>query len=198
MIDHRSSRGGRAITVLICALLAAMLQSAAAHHAFNPQLDTEGEQAFAVLEGSVRVFRVVNPHGVLIVNVPDADGEVTPWLIELNPATQLSREGWTDDIAPVGARVSVAVAMSSSQNRGRLRALLVHAEDTPEPAQLFVAYGIRGDTPVMRRLRERLPSCGIINEDVGRTACFSIDSAALSALAEEFPGPMGFVMAASE
>ena len=136
--------------------------------------------------------------GVLIVNVTDAAGETTPWLIELNPATQLSREGWTDDIAAAGDRVTVAVALSGNQNRGRLRALLVHADDSTEPAQLFVSYGIRGDTPVMRRLRERLPSCGAINEEIGRTACFRIDSAAMNELAMEYPGPMGFVMEATQ
>jgi hypothetical protein len=50
----------------------------------------------------------------------------------------------------------------------------------------------------MRRLRDRLPSCGIINEDIGRTACFRIDAAAMNALNDEFPGHFGFVLDSQE
>lgn len=183
---------------LLLVVLAVISNEASAHHAFNPQLDANGEQSFAILDGSVRVFRIINPHGALIVNVTDESGDTSAWLVELNPATQLTREGWTDDIVDPQGRVTVAVALSNTANRGRLRALLVHSDSPEEAARLFVSYGIRGDTPVMRRLRERLPSCGIINEDIGRTACFVVDSAALRALEQEFPGPMGYVMETNE
>ncbi|HMB74029.1 MAG TPA: DUF6152 family protein [Gammaproteobacteria bacterium] len=175
-------------------VLAAWSLGASAHHAFDPLLDAEGEQTFAVIDGSVRVFRIVNPHGALIVNVTDESGATTPWLIELNPATQLAREGWTNDMVDAEDRVTVAVALSRQHNRGRLRALLVHPDDAEAPARLLVSYGIRGDTPVMRRLQERLPGCGILNEEYGRTACFLVDAAALRDLEQEFAGPMGYVM----
>ena len=179
-------------------LLAAWTITASAHHAFDPLRDSEGRQSYAVVDGTVRVFRIVNPHGVLIVNVAGESGEATPWLIELNPATQLAREGWTDDIVAVQDRVSVALALSRAKNRGRLRAMLIHPSESGKAARLFVAYGIRGDTPVMQRLRERLPSCGSLNEEIGRTACFLIDADVLRKLEAEFPGPMGYVMEDSE
>jgi hypothetical protein len=184
--------------IVLFACIASWSSVASAHHAFNPQLDAGGRQAFAVIDGLVRVFRIVNPHGVLIINVADESGETAPWLIELNPATQLTREGWTDAMVSAQDRVTVAVALASTANRGRLRALLVHPTASDNAFRLFVSYGIRGDTPVMRRLRERLQSCGIISEDIGRTACFRFDAGALRALEQEFPGPMGYVMDAVE
>jgi hypothetical protein len=79
-------------------------------------------------------------------------------------------------------------------NRGRLRAILVHGETADADAELLVAYGIRGDTPVMLRLRERLPTCGTIDASYNRTECFRISPQALAALDAEFPDHMGYVL----
>ena len=147
-----------------------------------------------VIEGSVRAFRVINPHGALIVNVTDEAGSTEDWLVELSPATQLAREGWTDGLLAPEDKVAVVVIRSRTPHRGRLRALLVPGKSEEEPAQLLVSYGIRGDTPVMRRLRERHPICGTIDASYQRTECFSLDAQALRALEEEFPGPMGYVL----
>ena len=195
------SRGRRTqwMRSIVALLAAATLPCAAtAHHSFDPLFDAEGEEAIGVIDGSARVFRILNPHGALIVDVTDALGETTPWLVELSPATQLAREGWTDDMVGHEAHVTVAVGLSRSPNRGRLRALLVHSDRDNKTAILLVSYGIRGDTPVMRRLRERLPLCGAIDATQGRTECFRVDAAALSALEAEFPGPMGYVMPAED
>lgn len=188
----RRAQRMRSIIGLLAA--AALPCGAIAHHSFDPLFDADGEEAIGVIDGSVRVFRILNPHGALVVDVTGASGDTTPWLIELSPATQLAREGWTDDMVDPEARVTVAVGLSRTPNRGRLRALLVHADRDGEPATLLVSYGIRGDTPVMRRLRERLPACGAIDSSHGRTECFLIDAAALRALEAEFPGRMGYVM----
>ena len=63
-----------------------------------------------------------------------------------------------------------------------------------EAARLLVSYGIRGDTPTMIRLRERLPICGTIDQSYNRTECFLIDDQAMTALNDEFPGEMGYVL----
>jgi len=165
-----------------------------AHHSFDGLFTPDGKEVIQVIDGSVRVFKIINPHGALIVNVPDETGDTQGWLVELNPRSQLAREGWTDDMLSVEDKVTVAVIRSSTPNRGRLRALLVHGDDENEAAQLLVSYGIRGDTPVMRRLRDRLPVCGTIDSSYQRTECFRVDPEALSALEEEFPGSMGYVM----
>ena len=179
---------------MLLAALAAWTLPGAAHHSFPALLTEDGEEVIEVLEGTVRVFRILNPHGALIVDVPDEAGENEGWLIELSPASQLAREGWSDDMLDAGDPVSVAVYRSRTPGRARIRALLMHGKGEGGAARLLVSYGIRGDTPVMRRLRERVPTCGIIDQSFQRTECFRIDAEAERALAEEFPGPMGYVM----
>ena len=185
---------GGFVTLVFLGALWSWPPSASAHHSFNALRTAEGEEVLEVIEGSVRAFRVINPHGALIVDVTDEAGSTEGWLVELSPATQLAREGWTDGLLAPEDKVAVAVIRSRTPNRGRLRALLVPGKSEEEPAQLLVSYGIRGDTLVMRRLRERLPICGTIDASYQRTECFSLDAQALRALEEEFPGPMGYVL----
>lgn len=166
-----------------------------AHHSFDPLLTPDGKEVIEVIDGTVRVFRILNPHGALIVNATDEAGETTGWLVELSPATQLAREGWTDDMVAAGDPVSVAIARSRTPNRGRLRALLIRpSADHAGAGQLLVSYGIRGDTPVMHRLRDRLPVCGTIDASFQRTECFVVNAESLRKLEQEFPGQMGYVM----
>ena len=167
--------------------------AAQAHHSLQWLLDENGERVIAVLEGEVRAYRIANPHGVLIVAAPNAEGEAQNWLIDLNPATQLTREGWTDDLIEPGDKVTVAVNRILQPKRGALRALLIHGKSDGAPDELYVAYGIRGDSPIMRRLQERLPTCGTIDRSYMRTECFVLDDNATAALEEEFPGSMGYI-----
>ena len=177
---------------LVASGIVAASSSSVAHHSFNTALTPEGEEIVDVVTGTVRVLRILNPHSALIVNVPNESGESDGWLMEISPATQLAREGWTDDMVEAGDTVSVSFFVSQTPNRGRLRALLIHGEAADDPDELYVSYGIRGDTPVMRRLRERLPVCGRIDASYQRTECFVIDAEAMAALEAEFPGPMGY------
>ncbi len=180
--------------VLVMIAIASSIPSAAAHHSFDSMLTPDGEEVIGAIEGTVRVFRVLNPHGALIVDVPGETGDPDGWLLELSPATQLAREGWVDEMLSPGDRVSVSYFASNTANRGRLRALLIHGKTPGAAAELYVSYGIRGDTPVMRRLRERLPVCGRIDASYQRTECFVIDEEAMAALEAEFSGDMGFVV----
>lgn len=183
----------------VLALLAAYLfvgwsQPVQSHHSFVSRTTADGEQVVEVIEGSVRIFKILNPHGALVIDAVDAAGNTEGWLLELSPAAQLRREGWTEDMVGPGDRVTVSIFPSVTANRARLRALLIHGREDGEPGRLLVSYGIRGDTPIMRRLRERLPVCGTIDQSYQRTECFSIDAEAARALAQEFPEPMGYVL----
>ncbi len=179
----------------IVAILAAVAWShpAASHHSFSALQTPEGGDAVYAFEGTVRAFRILNPHGALIIDTVDEAGNSDAWLIELSPAAQLAREGWHDDLVAPGDAVTVSIFPAVTPNRARLRALQIPGRAEGEPAQLFVSYGIRGDTPIMRRLRERLPVCGLIEPGFDRTECFLIDAEAAANLEEEFPGPMGYV-----
>lgn len=197
--DHSNARVPRSpIKVFFMSSVASAIVAASslsvAHHSFNTLLTPEGEETIDVVTGTVRVLRILNPHSALIVNVPNDSGESDGWLMEISPATQLAREGWTDDMVSPGDTVSVSFFVSQTPNRGRLRALLIHGKSAGDPDELYVSYGIRGDTPVMRRLRERLPVCGRIDASYQRTECFVIDDEATDALDAEFPGVMGYVV----
>ena len=147
-------------------------QPAFSHHSFSALQTPEGEDAIFVLNGTVRIFRILNPHGALIIDAVDEAGNSEGWLLELSPASQLAREGWHEEIVAPGDEVTVSIFPASTPNRARLRALLIPGSVEGEPQQLLVTYGIRGDTPVMRRLKERLPVCGTIDPRFQRTECF--------------------------
>ena len=184
---------GEVITLVFLGALVSWPLLGSAHHSFTNLLTEDGKEAIAVIEGSVRVFRILNPHGAMIVDARTEDGSTEGWLLELSSAATLHREGWTDDMMSAGDEVSVSIFPASAPNRARLRAVLIHPK-ADEAARLVVSYGIRGDTPIMRRLRERLPVCGTIDTSRARTECFLVDADALHALETEFPGPMGYVM----
>ncbi|MFP6829999.1 MAG: DUF6152 family protein [Gammaproteobacteria bacterium] len=192
-LEQRRSRGW--LTVSTCAVVfTAWLQPATAHHSFAPALTEDGEELIEIFEGSIEIYRLLNPHTALIVNATNESGLVEDWLVELSSLASLVREGWTDDSLSAGDTVTMAVLRSHAPYRGRLRAVLVHGATEDDAGRLLVAYGIRGDTPIMRRLQERLPVCGNIDPRLGRTQCFLVDAQSLLALEAEFPGEMGYVM----
>jgi len=182
------------LSLLLVYMVVGWPQPAQSHHSFVTRTTPDGEDAIEVVEGAVRIFRILNPHGALVIDAVDAAGNTEGWLLELSPAAQLAREGWTEDMVGPGDAVSVSIFPSVTANRARLRALLIHGKAAGEPGRLLVSYGIRGETPIMQRLRARLPVCGTIDASYRRTECFLIDDDAASALAQEFSGPMGYVM----
>ena len=192
-LRQRRLRGGFIISVFAAAFMT-WLQPATAHHSFAPSLTEEGEEVIEIFDGSIEIYKLLNPHTALIVNATNESGVVEDWLVELSSLASLIREGWTDDSLSAGDKVTIAILRSRTPYRGRLRAVLVHGATDEEAGRLLVAYGIRGDTPVMRRLRERLPLCGNIDPRLDRTQCFLADAQALRELEQEFPGKMGYVM----
>lgn len=192
LVERRLSRGF--VVSVFAAVSMAWLPPATAHHSFAPALTEQGEEVIEIFEGSIEIYKLLNPHTALIVNAINENGVVEDWLVELSSFASLVREGWTDDSLSAGDKVTIAILKSRAPYRGRLRAVLVHGATDEEAARLFVAYGIRGDTPIMRRLQERLPICGNIDPRLNRTQCFLADTQALRKLKEEFPGHMGYVM----
>ena len=166
-------------------------RQAISHHSFAQRVAGE-LQSIEIFDGVIELYKLLNPHSALIVSV--ADGADEDWLVELSSASTLVREGWTEDFLSPGDQVSIAILASRTPNRGRLRAMLVHGPDASAVSRLIVAYGIRGDTPVMSRLRARLGTCEGIEGKLRRGECFLVDPAALQALEQEFPGEMGYIL----
>ena len=95
-------------------LLSAFLVSLGhAHHSVVSVYDME---TTVDIVGVVTEFRLVNPHGTLLIDVKAESGEIEKWRIELPGALSLARRGWTGETIPVGVMLTVN---GSPSRRGR-------------------------------------------------------------------------------
>lgn len=79
--------------------------TAAAHHSFAVYFDNDRP---VTVEGVVSSFRFTNPHGLVVVDVTDADGQVHSWRAETNAPVVLQRRGWTRTSLRAGQRVTLS------------------------------------------------------------------------------------------
>ncbi len=87
--------------------LAGLLLAAApiwAHHAFAAEFDA---QKPVKLRGTVAKVEFINPHSWIHIDVKDADGKVTRWMVEGGSPNALFRRGVTKDALPQGTEISV-------------------------------------------------------------------------------------------
>jgi hypothetical protein len=93
---------------LVLALGAASLLMAAApvwaHHAFAAEFDA---QKPVKLKGTVVKVEFINPHSWIHMDVRDADGKVTRWMVEGGSPNALFRRGVTKDTLPQGTEIAV-------------------------------------------------------------------------------------------
>ena len=59
------------------------------------------------IEGVIRDFKFVNPHGRLLLDVINESGGAEVWDCELNVAASAARNGWTTDLFQAGQRITV-------------------------------------------------------------------------------------------
>ena len=86
---------------------AAMLLAAVptwAHHAFAAEFDAKKP---VKLEGTVTKMEWINPHAWIHVDVKNADGSVTNWMVEGGTPNTLLRRGFTKDSLQPGTVVIV-------------------------------------------------------------------------------------------
>jgi hypothetical protein len=87
--------------------IAGLLMAAApmwAHHAFAAEFDA---QKPVKLKGTVAKVEFINPHSWIHMDVKDADGKVTRWMVEGGSPNALFRRGVTKDALPQGTEISV-------------------------------------------------------------------------------------------
>ena len=89
---------------------------ALAHHSFAVFDHTRT----LTIKGSVTKFQWTNPHGFLEVDVPEADGTVKPYTIELTSVNMMSRTGWRSNMIKAGDKVKATVAPLLSGQPGGL------------------------------------------------------------------------------
>jgi hypothetical protein len=75
-----------------------------AHHAFAAEFDAKRP---VKLRGTVTKMEWINPHAWIHVDVKDADGKVTSWMIEAGTPNTLFRRGFTKDSLAVGTEILV-------------------------------------------------------------------------------------------
>jgi hypothetical protein len=108
-----------ALLGLTAALLAAgplLSGPALAHHSFA-MFDRQKE---VTLKGTVKEFQWTNPHSFIEIEVPDAQGVVTPYSIEMNSPNNLTRQGWKSTALKPGDKVTVVMNPLRDGSKGGL------------------------------------------------------------------------------
>lgn len=75
-----------------------------AHHAFAAEFDASKP---VKLKGTVSKMEWINPHAWLHIDVKDADGKVTTWMIEAAAPNSLLRRGFTKYSLATGTELLV-------------------------------------------------------------------------------------------
>ena len=75
-----------------------------AHHSFAVYFDSTKD---VKVTGKVTAFRFTNPHGTIVLDVTDAQGNVREWRAETNAPVVLQRRGWTRDSIRAGETITV-------------------------------------------------------------------------------------------
>jgi Family of unknown function (DUF6152) len=86
---------------------------ALAHH--SPAVFDRSRQI--TIAGTVTEFRWSNPHSWIHLQVTEGDGAGL-WSVEMNPASQIARNGWTSKTLKPGDRVEVRVYPLRNNEKG--------------------------------------------------------------------------------
>ena len=121
--------------LLACSLIAAAIAIAAppvrAHHAFAAEFDAAQP---ITLRGTVTRVEWINPHTWIHINVKDADGKTTEWMIEGGTPNTLLRRGVDKNSIPAGTEIIVdGYRAKNGSNRANGRDLTL-----PNGKKLFV------------------------------------------------------------
>ena len=77
---------------------------ASGHHSFAVFFDPSKNVS---VTGKVKAFRFTNPHGLVVLEVTDAQGHVREWRAETNAPAVLVRRGWTRDAIKPGETITI-------------------------------------------------------------------------------------------
>ncbi len=95
---HKSS------TLVVSLLIAFIAPVAVAHHGFAAHFDPDN---VVRIEGTVKRFDFINPHGYLYIDSVDAAGEPVVYVCELQARNQLIRKGADKTLFTIGEAIIV-------------------------------------------------------------------------------------------
>src|SRR2546430_334244 len=75
-----------------------------AHHAFQAEFD---DKKPVHLQGKVTKMEWINPHAWIHIQVADADGKVTEWMVECGSPNIMLRRGFTKESLEFGTEIVV-------------------------------------------------------------------------------------------
>ena len=78
--------------------------SAHAHHSNDYHFD---RNVGVTVSGTVKLFRFINPHARLLIDVAGDDGSVVTWDCEMAGSNGLMRRGWTRDVFQPGDEIAI-------------------------------------------------------------------------------------------
>ena len=90
----------------VLGLLIAMTTTAVAHHSFAVFDHTRT----LTIKGTVTKFQWTNPHAFLEVDIPQPDGTMKHFSIELTSINMMQRVGWRSNMIKAGDKVTAVVA----------------------------------------------------------------------------------------
>jgi hypothetical protein len=92
------------VRIFFIFLFAITIEIASAHHSNDYHFDRNVD---VTVRGTVKMFRFINPHSRLLVDVLGVNGEIVTWDCEMAAANGLQRKGWTEDVFTPGDEIVI-------------------------------------------------------------------------------------------